>query len=125
MRTVSATRWTAAGFTVLFGFLAGCSKPASPPAQTESAANQPAATERAPDAVSQASPATGGAAPAQAGGQELPVRVIPNIPESAEAYYAPDSFHIIAQTKDPDAAQPEKGKVGGSLTLPTRTPARS
>ena len=43
--------------------------------------------------------------------------MIPNIPESAEAYYAPDNFHVIAQTKDPMAAQPEKGKVGGSLTF--------
>jgi Tol biopolymer transport system component len=110
----SATRWTASGFIVLFA-LAGCSKPASPPSQTESAGTQPAATEAAPDAVSQASPDTG--APPDWAGKELPVRVIPNIPESAEAYYAPDSFHVIAQTKDPAAAQPEKGKVGGSLTF--------
>ena len=29
----------------------------------------------------------------------------------------PDNLHVIAQTKDPAAAQPEKGKVGGSLTF--------
>jgi hypothetical protein len=39
--------------------------------------------------------------------------MIPNIPRSAEAYYAPDNLHVIAQTKDPMA---EKGKVSASLT---------
>ncbi|MCL4721008.1 MAG: PD40 domain-containing protein [Gammaproteobacteria bacterium] len=49
--------------------------------------------------------------------KELPIRIIPNIPESAEAYYAPDSYHVIAQTQDPKArrAQDEKS-AGGALT---------
>ena len=48
--------------------------------------------------------------------KELPVRIIPNIPSAAEAYYAQDSFHLIAQTQDPDAQQPEGSRVGGALT---------
>jgi len=44
------------------------------------------------------------------------VRRIPNVPENAEAYYAPDSLHVIAQTKDAAAQSPETGNVGGSLT---------
>lgn len=48
---------------------------------------------------------------------ELPVRKIPNIPESAEAYYGPDSYHVIAQTQDPDALPAEsKRAAGGALT---------
>lgn len=47
---------------------------------------------------------------------ELPIYRIPNLPESGEAYYAPDGVHLIAQVKDPDAQQPGKGKVGGALT---------
>lgn len=117
MTTRSATRWTASGLAAVLALLVGCSKPASPPSQTESAGGQPAATQ-APDAVSQASPNTTpeNGPPAEWAGKELPVRVIPNIPQSAEAYYARDNLHVIAQTKDPTAEQPEKGKVGGSLT---------
>jgi dipeptidyl aminopeptidase/acylaminoacyl peptidase len=48
--------------------------------------------------------------------KELPVRQIPNIPPAGEPYYAPDSLHIIAQVQDPDAQQPEGGRIGGSLT---------
>ncbi len=47
--------------------------------------------------------------------EELPVRLIPNIPESAEAYYAPDSYHVIAQTQDKDA-QKKEGRETGGLT---------
>ena len=36
-------------------------------------------------------------------GRELPVYRIPNLPESGEAYYAPDGVHLIAQVKDPAA----------------------
>ena len=50
-----------------------------------------------------------------ADGEELPVRIIPNIPESAEAYYAPDSYHVIAQTQD-EAAQKPEGRDTGGLT---------
>ncbi|MCL4722547.1 MAG: PD40 domain-containing protein, partial [Gammaproteobacteria bacterium] len=65
-----------------------------------------------PDAVSGASPA----APAVDSSRELPVRRIPGIPPAAEAYYAPDDYHLIAQVPDRDAQQPGGGRVGGSLT---------
>ncbi len=110
MRIRPTTLWTASGIALLIGVLGGCSKPATPPAGEAAQA----AADKKPDAVSQASPDTG--PPPEWAGKELPVRIIPNIPESAEAYYARDNLHVIAQTKDPGAAQPEKGKVGGSLT---------
>ncbi len=48
---------------------------------------------------------------------ELPIWIIPNMPESAEAYYGPDSYHIIAQTQDPDAVAPAHDRAaGGALT---------
>jgi len=46
---------------------------------------------------------------------ELPTWKIPNIPKAAEAYYAPDSLHVIAQVQDPDAQEP--GGRGGEGTL--------
>ena len=46
---------------------------------------------------------------------ELPSWKIPNIPKAAEAYYAPDSLHVIAQVQDPDAQKP--GGRGGEGTL--------
>ncbi len=48
--------------------------------------------------------------------KELPLRKIPNIPPAAEAYYAPDNYHFIAQAQDPDAQKPEGGRIGGALT---------
>ncbi len=54
------------------------------------------------------------AAPAAAG-TELPVRLIPNVPRNAEAYYAPDNLHVIAQTQDPKALHVE-GRDSGALT---------
>ena len=42
--------------------------------------------------------------PKRASPQELPTWRIPNVPSSAEAYYAPDNYHVIAQTQDPDGA---------------------
>ena len=45
-------------------------------------------------------------------GQELPTWKVPNVPPSGEAYYAPDSLHLIAQTKDPDATPLKNGKPG-------------
>ncbi len=48
--------------------------------------------------------------------KELPVRKIPNIPPAAEAYYAPDDYHLIAQTQDPNAQRPEGSRIGGALT---------
>lgn len=48
---------------------------------------------------------------------ELPTWIIPNMPESAEAYYGPDSYHVIAQTQDPDAVRPSSERAaGGALT---------
>ncbi len=67
----------------------------------------------APDATSGAS---ADAAPAIDKSKELPVRKIPNIPPAAEAYYAPDDYHLIVQTQDPAAQQPPGGRVGGALT---------
>jgi Tol biopolymer transport system component len=48
-------------------------------------------------------------------GKELPVRLIPNVPENAEAYYGPDNLHVIAQTQDRDALKSE-GRDSGALT---------
>lgn len=50
--------------------------------------------------------------PAKASPQELPVWRIPNVPSSAEAYYAPDSYHVIAQTQDPDGAHAPERRTG-------------
>lgn len=47
--------------------------------------------------------------------QELPYYEIPGIPDAAEAYWAPDSYHLIAQTRDPEAVRTERGG-NGSLT---------
>jgi len=48
---------------------------------------------------------------------ELPVWEIPNIPNSAEAYYAPDNLHVIAQTQDQDAVRRvTENAPSGSLT---------
>ncbi len=113
MRIRHISRWTTTGIAVLIAILAGCGKPASPPAATEPAATELAAT--SPDLAGLQSPDE--AAPAEWAGKELPSYMIPNIPQSAEAYYAPDNIHVIAQTKDPMAAQPEPGKIGGSLTF--------
>lgn len=48
-------------------------------------------------------------------GTEAPVRDIPNIPDAAEAYFGPDSKHLIAQTRDPDAKKTSMG-TNGALT---------
>jgi TolB protein len=53
--------------------------------------------------------------PQKASPQELPVWRIPNVPSAAEAYYAPDSHHVIAQTQDPDALV-MPGRRSGALT---------
>jgi Tol biopolymer transport system component len=81
-------------------------------------AGQAADGQAAPaDATAQASarqPADGSADWAS---RELPSRKIPNIPETAEAYYAPDSLHVIAQTQDPQALRAKDAKsAGGALT---------
>ncbi|MDH3511515.1 MAG: hypothetical protein OER85_11745, partial [Gammaproteobacteria bacterium] len=46
---------------------------------------------------------------------ELPTWKIPNIPQAAEAYYAPDNLHVIAQTQD-SAALKREGRDSGALT---------
>ncbi|TFG82407.1 MAG: hypothetical protein E4H19_13160, partial [Chromatiales bacterium] len=71
-----------------------------------------AETDTKVDAVSGASPA----GPAVDNSKELPVRKIPDIPPAAEAYYAPDDYHLIAQVRDPDAQKPEGSKTDGPLT---------
>ena len=70
------------------------------------------ATRAQTDVVSGASPA----APAIDRSRELPVFMIPNIPPAAEAYYAPDGNHLIAQVRDPDAQQSGDKRVGSALT---------
>lgn len=64
--------------------------------------------------AAEAPPPTAAAGPGAE--QELPVRRIPNVPENAEAYYAPDSVYVIAQTRDPAAQEPGPGRAGGALT---------
>ena len=49
--------------------------------------------------------------------RELPVRLIENVPENAEAYYAPDSIRVISQTKDPIAQR----RVNGDMSPLTYT----
>ena len=65
-----------------------------------------------PDAMSGASPK----GPPIDNSKELPVRIIPNIPPAAEAYYAPDNYHLIAQARDPDAQTDGDSRIGGALT---------
>jgi Tol biopolymer transport system component len=54
-------------------------------------------------------------APSPADPRELPSYMVPNVPASGEAYYAPDSRWLIAQTKDPQALKNLRGG-NGSLT---------
>jgi Tol biopolymer transport system component len=53
--------------------------------------------------------------PTKASPQELPTWRIPNVPSSAEAYYAPDNYHVIAQTQDVGALR-TPGRNSGALT---------
>ena len=87
--------------------IAGCSGEAPSTAADTTAEPQAAAPE-----TPQASTSTEAS---MATGKELPVRVIPNVPSNAEAYYAPDNLHVIAQTQDKDALVAE-GRHSGSLT---------
>jgi dipeptidyl aminopeptidase/acylaminoacyl peptidase len=43
---------------------------------------------------------------------ELPSWLIPNLPVAAEAYYAPDSTHLIAQVSSPKALKSPRGMMG-------------
>ena len=48
---------------------------------------------------------------------EMPIWKVPGVPESAEAYYGPDSYHIIAQVQDENAVPPSHARAaGGALT---------
>ncbi len=91
---------------ISLGVLAACS-------EQDSSDEAPMAAEQ--DAMTEASPAEGAAMP-EMSGTELPIRKIPNIPPAAEAYYASDSYHVIAQTQDDAAQKPEGARVGGALT---------
>ena len=120
MKPSAIHKLTVIAFTCMLMLgVAACSKPEEPQkpaavASTEEPQTPAAvATTEEPDVVSEASPYDG---PPTDTSKELPVRVIPNIPPAAEAYYASDSLHVIAQTQDPDAQQPEGGRVGGALT---------
>jgi len=87
---------------VLTATLAACS------GSNDEAAKKPAAD---------AAPSPADSAPASWEANELPNHLIPNIPETAEAYYGPDSIHVIAQTQDPDALRAQDDQsAGGALT---------
>jgi hypothetical protein len=93
--------------------LTACSEPDVPDVATEEVVTEEVVTEEAEvDVVSEAREDS---ADEDWASREPPVRKIPNIPQAAEAYYAPDSFHFIAQTQDDDAQHPEDG-YGGALT---------
>ncbi len=63
--------------------------------------------------------------PARSTPEELPIWQIPNLPEAAEAYYGPDSYHLIVQTQDPDAVPPSHSRAaGGALTWITTDDGR-
>ena len=85
-------------------FVGACSKPADDPSAETAAADATAAATagegEAPDWTT----------------FELPIRKIPNIPESAEAYYGPDSLHVIAQTQDPKARAAQDEQLPAALT---------
>ena len=44
--------------------------------------------------------------------RELPSVMVPIEPDAAEAYWAPDSRHLIAQTRDPQALRTDTGGLG-------------
>ncbi len=58
-----------------------------------------------------AAPVVAADAPAAAG-TELPNHMVPIGPNAAEAYWAPDSRHLIAQTNDPQAVPSARGGQG-------------
>lgn len=73
-------------------------------------------TERRPDAVAKGEPVVppAGATISTRPG-ELPSWQIPNLGEAAEAYYGPDSRHLIAQVQTPLAVKSPRG-LSGFLT---------
>ena len=56
-----------------------------------------------------------GAEVREEGPRKLPYYKIPNVPKAAEAYYANDNLHIIAQVQDPEAVR-KNPTDGGALT---------
>lgn len=88
----SASKWGPWGGALLTLALAGCGGTATPPQEG-----------------STASPA---AATTPAEGVELPNHMVPIQPNAAEAYWAPDSYHLIAQTNDPAAVPGARGGLG-------------
>jgi len=81
---------------------------------SETPAPDAASVEEDAEAMTNASPEASG--DGMAAGTELPTRKIPNIPSSAEAYYAADNLHIIANVQDSLAIAAGEGEQGGALT---------
>ncbi|MEZ5487229.1 MAG: hypothetical protein R3E75_06240 [Steroidobacteraceae bacterium] len=80
---------------------------------TAGCAAQPASTA----ATAPAAAASSAPVPVQQFPGELPVWKIPNLGISGEAYYAPDSLHVIAQVQDPQAVKPSDPRTRyGSFT---------
>ena len=75
-----------------------------------------------PPATSESAPEEAEAPPAMADnnmeGKELPVRLIPNVPSNAEAYYAPDNLHVIAQTQDRDRRYKPRRSIAARRSSP-------
>jgi TolB protein len=92
----------------LVGFVVACSEPAQQASESEAVADTAVEAAEAAEAVTAIEAISRHE-------NELPTWSIPNIPESAEAYYAPDNLHVIAQTQDPDALRAE-GRDSGALT---------
>lgn len=65
--------------------------------------------------LASAAPALAGDDIANPDGMAFPVRMIPNIPDAAEVYFATDNSHMIGQTRDPAAIKSLRGG-NGSLT---------
>jgi len=100
------SNWRSASAVMLLGFLAlaigGCGGEATLPDEGNEAASDAAADAVKIEAVAMDP-------------RELPTWRIPNVPDNAEAYYAPDNLYVIAQTQDPDASRME-GRDSGALT---------
>ena len=94
--------------------ITACSQPEE--AQAPAAADT-SEQSQAPEAAAkpEASPASAAIEATRAHPDELPTWKIPNIPQAAEAYYAPDNLYVIAQTQDKDALKRE-GRDSGALT---------
>jgi dipeptidyl aminopeptidase/acylaminoacyl peptidase len=96
-----------------FALVAGCSG-GSPDATVENLPAPDSEQTTADDAPGLEAADEGLIVAVSANENELPTWKIPNIPKAAEAYYAPDNFHVVAQTQDPDALKAE-GRDSGAL----------